>query len=204
MGIYAEWIYPWILDVTDPSKLDEQRGLLLKSVTGDVLEIGMGTGSSLPHYPDRIRKVTVIEPSTGMHRRALRRAAAAGRTLEIHQLEGERLPFHDRSFDSVVTLLVLCTVSDIDAVLGELYRVLRPGGRCFFLEHVVSSKPRIRWWQQRLNRLQRIATCGCELIRDTEKNLRNSSFEIESLEHATLPGVASLYPLIRGVAAKPG
>jgi ubiquinone/menaquinone biosynthesis C-methylase UbiE len=204
MGIYAEWIYPWILDVTDPSKLDQQRARLLRSVTGDVLEIGMGTGSSLPHYPDPIRKVTVVEPAPGMHRHALRRATASGRTLEIHQLEGERLPFDDGSFDSVVTLLVLCTVSDIDAVVGELFRVLRPGGRCFFLEHVLSESPRVRWWQRRMNRLHRMVTCGCELTRDTEKTLRGSDFRIESLEHATLPPIAFLYPLIRGIGVKPG
>ena len=203
MGLYADRIFPWLMDATDPPEVDEQRALTVREVAGDVLEIGLGTGMTLPHYPDAVRKVTAVEPAGGAHPRAKRRAAQAGRTLELTQLAGERLPFEDARFDSVVITLVLCTAEDVPAVLAEAYRVLRPGGRYFFLEHVAAEDGKLRRWQQRLNGISKTLACGCDLTRDTERAIRASPFAIDTLDRATLPGFNALYPLIRGAARKP-
>ncbi len=183
--------------------MDEQRVLALQGVTGDVLELGLGTGATLPHYPDSIRTITAIEPTGGMHKLAARRAANAGRKVELHRLAGEELPFEDSSFDAVVSILVLCTVSDVRAVLAEAYRVLRADGKLHFLEHVGSSDPGVRAWQRRLNSVHKVLACGCELVRDTERVIRSSRFTLEGLEHSTFRGMNALYPLIRGTALKP-
>ncbi len=203
MKFYREKVFPWILDLTDPPGMDEQRGLALRDGAGDVLEIGLGTGLSLRHYPDSVRTLTAVEPTGGMQKRAVRRATEAARTLEVHRLAGEELPFEDGRFDAVVSILVLCSVDDVPAVLAQAYRVLRPGGLFLFLEHVVSSEPRIRAWQHRLNSVNKVLGCGCELIRDTEGAIRSSRFAVENLERATLPGLNAIYPLIRGFSRKP-
>lgn len=203
MGFYADRVFPWLMDTTDPPELAEQRALTLRGVGGDVLEIGLGTGLSLPHYPDEVRTLSAVEPTGGMHPRALRRAAEAGLTLDLATVAGERLPFEDGRFDAVVITLVLCTAGDVAGVLAEAHRVLRPGGRYHFLEHVRSEEPRVVGWQRRVNGAHKVLACGCDLTRDTERAIRESRFTVESLEHATMPGFNALYPLIRGVATKP-
>ncbi len=182
--------------------MDEQRALALQGVAGDVLELGLGTGATLPHYPDSVRSITAAEPTGGMHKLAVRRAAEAGRSVELHRLAGEDLPFEDGSFDAVVSILVLCSVSDVRAVLAEAYRVLRPDGKLHFLEHVGSRDPSVRAWQRRLNTVHRVLACGCELVRDTEQLIRTSRFTLEGLEHSQFGGMNAIYPLIRGTALK--
>ena len=138
-----------------------------------------------------------------MHKIAAKRAREAGRKVEMRQLAGEELPFEGGSFDSVVSVLVLCSVRDAQAVLSEGYRVLRPGGKLYFLEHVLSADPRVRAWQYRLNFIHKVLACGCELVRDTEQTIRTSRFMLETLERAAFGGMNAIYPLIRGTALKP-
>jgi ubiquinone/menaquinone biosynthesis C-methylase UbiE len=140
-----------------------------------------------------------------MRRRAMRRAVARSLEIEWHRGSGERLPFGDERFDSIVVVDVLCTVDDVDAVLAEAYRVLRPGSRLHFLEHGIGQTEKIRKWQRRLNGLNRLTACGCNLTRDPERHIRQSRFEVDALVHVSpLPGTGALYPHIRGTATRPG
>ncbi len=204
MGFYAEKNFPWLLDKLETPEMGEQRALVLNGVSGVVLEIGLGTGANLPYYPDDVRLLTAVEPSAAMQPRAEQRAKQAGRTITLTQQAGERLPFEVERFDAVVITLVLCTVEDVGTVLTEALRVLRPGGRCHFLEHVASPDPKVRKWQDRLNGVNKVVGCGCNLNRDTESAIRAAGFCIGRFDRPTLPRImGKLHPLIRGVATKP-
>jgi ubiquinone/menaquinone biosynthesis C-methylase UbiE len=204
MGLYADHIFPWLLDHTEAQEMDEQRRLALREVKGDILEIGIGTGGNIPYYPDAVEVLTAVDPSDGGRRRALRRAEARGLRVEWRRGTGERLPLADEAFDSVVLVDVLCSVKDADAVLAEAHRVLKPGGRLHFLEHGLARQEQIRKWQRRLNGFNKLTACGCELTRDPEKHLRGSSFRIDELVQVPpFAGTGALYPHIRGIATRP-
>lgn len=204
MSVYANILFPWLLDLTQPKEMAEQRRLVLEDVRGQILEIGIGTGLNLPYYPNSIKTLAAIEPSHAIRRRALRRANARGISIEWHQGKGEQLPFEKDSFDTVVLVDVLCTVDSVIRVLGEAYRALKPRGRLHFLEHGLAHQNSIRKWQIRFNGLSRAIACGCELTRDIEKDLRNSSFLVEELVHVSpFSGINVLYTHIRGKAIKP-
>ena len=118
----------------------EMRSRLLANASGRVLEIGAGTGLNLTHYPESVTELVVTEPESPMLRRLERKVAGARPAVRVVQTEAESLPFEDQSFDTVVSTLVLCTVRDPDATLAEIRRVLKPGGRFLFLEHVRDRK----------------------------------------------------------------
>jgi ubiquinone/menaquinone biosynthesis C-methylase UbiE len=204
LDFYKHKIFPWLLDVNQPKELAEQRRLALRDVMGEILEIGIGTGANLPYYPENIKALTAIGPSAALHPRARRRALASGRKVEWYQGGGEHLPFKEGRFDTVVTVDVLCSVDNVDMVLGEAYRVIKPGGRFHFLEHGIAQDEKIRKWQIRLNGWNKITGGGCELTRDIEKHIQNSSFLMEELVHvAPFSGTKVVYTHIRGVAVKP-
>lgn len=201
MGFYSNKVFPWVLDVTEPREMAEQRRLILRDIKGEIPEIEIGTGVNLSYYPDNIKVLTGIEPSDAMHPHAKQRADATGRTLEWYRGQGEQLPFDEGRFDTVVMVNVLCTVENVDAVLGEAYRVLKPGGRLHFLEHGFSKEEKIRKWQIRLNGLNKVIACGCELTRDIEKHICDSSFFIDELVNVSpFSGMNVLYTHIRDVA----
>ncbi len=166
MGLYSERIFPYLLDLSmTDAILGDYRRAALANVTGEVLEIGFGTGLNLPYYPDRIRQLTTVDPSPGVHRLAQKRLAASPIAVDHRMVSGEALPMGDRSFDSVVSTFTLCSIPKIEAALAEIYRVLKPGGRFFFVEHGLSHEPGIQTWQHRLTPLQKRIAGGCHLDR---------------------------------------
>jgi SAM-dependent methyltransferase len=167
MGLYRRVVFPWLCDLLLGSPVVARyRQELLAGVDGNVLEIGLGSGLNLPHYPKHVRTVTAVEPNAGMQSRARRRAEQAGVTVDVRACGGEQLPFADGSFDCVVSTFTLCSITDGGRAVAEAYRVLRPGGRFLFLEHGLSPDPRVRRWQCRLNRIQSWLGDGCRLDRD--------------------------------------
>ena len=176
---------------------------LLVNASGRVLEIGVGTGLSFAHYP-AVDELVGVDPSEPMLRRARRRAAELGRDVALVEAPAEALPFEDESFDTVVSLAVLCTVADPQRALSEISRVLRPGGRFVFLEHVRSPDPTLARWQDRLERPWGWFAGGCHPNRPTEQLLAGAGFWIDRLDRSTLPKVPPLArPLIRGIARRP-
>ena len=178
------------------------RRNLLADVRGRVLEVGVGTGLSFPHYPD-VDELVGVEPSGPMLRRARRRAAETGREIELVQAPAEALPFPDDSFDTVVAMTVLCTVADLDRALAEIRRVLRPNGRFVFVEHVRADDPKLARWQDRLERPWRWVGGGCHPNRRTLQAIESAGFEVTTLEEGALEGVPSLVrSSIKGSAVK--
>lgn len=174
---------------------------LLAEATGAVLEIGGGTGVNLPHY-DEVDSLVVTEPEPAMLRRLRRKAGEQGSPAEVVRAPAEDLPFEDASFDTVVSTLVLCGVDDQARALGELRRVLRPGGRLLFLEHVRSEDPGVARLQDRVTWLNR-RLFGCDCNRQTLAAIEAASFTISHVEHAELPKAPKFVrPLILGAATR--
>ena len=171
----------------------ELRRKLVAEARGRVLEIGVGTGQSFTHYP-QIDELVGVEPSEPMLRRARQRAADTGRQITLVEAPAEQLPFDDEMFDTVVTMAVLCTVDDPERSLREIRRVLRPGGRFRFLEHVRSPSPRLASWQDRLERPWGFLAGGCHPNRNTLESIESAGFEVVDLEQGELPGQV---PLVR-------
>jgi SAM-dependent methyltransferase len=177
------------------------RRAVIGQAHGRVLEIGAGTGFNLAHYPPEVDEIVVTEPSRGMLVRAERRAAELGRSVQIVEAAAERLPFEDASFDTVVSTLVLCSVEDQSRALAEIRRVLKPGGRLLFIEHVRSDDPRLARWQDRLERPWGAIGMGCHPNRATLEQIEAGGFEVEELERGKLPKSPPLVrPMISGRA----
>jgi ubiquinone/menaquinone biosynthesis C-methylase UbiE len=124
--------------------------------------------------------------------------------VEIVDAPAERLPFPDESFDAVVGTLVLCSVPDPAACLAEVHRVLRPGGRLVFVEHVAATdRDRLHRWQQRLEPLWKRVAGGCHLTRPTEQLIVDAGFSTEGVEHGTLHKAPPVVrPLVAGSAVR--
>jgi len=183
--------------------LASHRHRLLSSVQERVLEIGFGTGANLPYYPKRVKSLVAIDVNPGMSPLAKRRIKEYGRQVDHRILDVEKLPFSDGEFDSVVSSWTLCSVKDTQRALEEIHRVLNPLGCFFFLEHGLSPDSRVQRWQYRLNRLNRMVACGCELIRPIPKNVERAGFIIDSLEEFYIPKIPSTHGyMYQGVARK--
>jgi SAM-dependent methyltransferase len=207
MGLYSERIFPWLLDRSlGHPRIEARRAALVRQARGQVLEIGFGSGATLPFYdPAKVTGLTVVEPSEGMNRRAAARLAASPVPVTSVPGAGEHLPFGDASFDTVVTCLTLCSVADVAQVLTEIRRVLRPGGDFLFLEHVLSEDADRQRWQRRLTPLQKVIGVGCHLDRDSAAMVRAAGFDLPAVTAELEPAfgvVAPLVPLIAGVAAR--
>jgi ubiquinone/menaquinone biosynthesis C-methylase UbiE len=175
---------------------------LLAGAGGDVLEIGGGTGANLTCYGPAVRSLTVTEPAPPMLRRLERRVREQRPATRVLRAPAEDLPFEDGSFDVAVSTLVLCGVGDQPRALRELHRVLRPGGRLLFLEHVRSADPGTARLQDRVNWLNRLMVC-CDCNRPTLDAIRRSGFTVTELEHTALPEApAYVRPTILGSAAR--
>jgi ubiquinone/menaquinone biosynthesis C-methylase UbiE len=208
MGLYSERVFPWLLDrALGHPAIDARRAALVGQASGAVLEIGFGSGATLPFYdPARVTQLTVVEPSAGMNARAAARLAESPVPVVSVPGAGERLPFPDAGFDTVVTCLTLCSVADPPRVLAEIRRVLKHSGSFLFLEHVVSDDADRRRWQTRLTPLQRVIGVGCHLDRDSAAMIRAAGFALPPTAQQIEPAfgaLAPLAPLIQGQAVSP-
>lgn len=162
------------------------RHWVAAQATGDVLEIAIGTGLNLPHYPERVR-VTGIDVSAAMLEVAARRAERIGRKIDLRHADAHALPFADDSFDTVVSTLSLCTIPDPDVAVHEVRRVLRPRGRMLLLEHVRSSNRAVRGVQRALEPLAHRFE-GDHLLREPVDYLESAGFEVVQL-HRSKAGI---------------
>lgn len=200
-------IYDRFMRGAEEACLDRWRSELLRDVGDEVLEVGAGTGVNLRHYPATVRRLVLAEPDRHMRRRLLSRCGGIPGRLpaEVWDEPLEGLPVAPGSFDAVVSTLVLCSVPDLHAALAEIFRVLRPGGRFVFLEHVAADGSRKRLkWQRRVEPVWRLLAGDCHLTRRTEEAIIAAGFEIEHIRRESIRKAMPLIrPSIRGVARKP-
>jgi len=184
--------------------LADRRRALLTHARGRVLELGAGTGLNLAHYPPGIEQLVLTEPEEPMLRLLRARAAGHRPPATVVAAPAERLPFADASVDTVVATLTLCTVDDLAAALREVRRVLVPGGRLLFLEHVRAGDARQARWQDRLHPLWKRIAHGCHCNRATLAAIEAAALDVQDVEHARMPRAPRIVePLVVGIAVKP-
>jgi ubiquinone/menaquinone biosynthesis C-methylase UbiE len=196
-------MYDRAFEAAEEAGLREMRRQLLVEAEGRVLELGAGTGLNLDLYPQEIGELVMLEPDPHMAKRLRGAAATSSRRLSVSEAPAERLPFEDASFDVVVSTLVFCTVPDPVAALAEVSRVLKPGGRLLFLEHVRAEDPGLARWQDRLEKPWRFLGDGCHCNRDTVATIESSALRLKDVERAEFPKAPPIVkPLVRGSATR--
>lgn len=202
MGFYSERVLPHLINwacSTNPNQ--KQREKIVPLATGDVLEIGFGSGLNLPFFDtDKVRKIWGLEPSEGMRRKAQPMVDAAGIEVEFIDLPGEQIPLESNSVDTVLVTYTLCSIPDAIAALEGMRRVLKPGGKLLFCEHGVAPDRKVRRWQHRLNSPWRRIAGGCNMNRDIPDLIRKGGFEITVDERMYVPGAKILSYNYWGVA----
>lgn len=197
-----------ICPALDRGGLAEHRERLLSGLSGRVLEVGAGSGMNFLKYPAGVTELVAMEPESFLCQ-YMRRQVVAGipRTVEVVRGVAEQLPFAAGSFDGAVVSLMLCSVTDPRRALDELFRVLRPGGRLHFLEHVRAGSAGLR-------RVQRVFDAtfwpplfgNCHTYRDTGATIRAAGFTLVRVQELRFPEMRIALPTsphILGVAARP-
>lgn len=197
-------LYDRMLAASEEAGLGERRERLLAEASGRTLELGAGTGVNLAHYPGAVSELILTEPFEPMAKQLRERVAASGREARVVVAPAERLPVEDASIDTVVVTLVLCTVGDLPATLAEVDRVLKPGGRLLFMEHVRSpDDPRLARKQDRFEKPWRFVGHGCHPNRDTIAAIEASPLELGTVERDRVPKAVSIVkPLVIGSARR--
>ncbi len=203
MGFYSRRILPYLLDwaMSDPN-LAKYRQEVLADVQGEVLEIGFGTGLNLSYYPENIQKIIAIDANPGVNALAQKQIQASSITVDYRVLNGENLPMADNTFDSVVSTWTLCSIANVEQALQEIYRVLKPGGRFFFVEHGLSNEPQIQVWQNQLTPLQKVIADGCHFNRNIRQLVKNQfdTVILKEFYADKIPKISGY--LYKGVASK--
>jgi ubiquinone/menaquinone biosynthesis C-methylase UbiE len=193
--------YDRLMAGPEKAVLRGRREALVSRVTGDVLEVGGGTGANLPFYGAGVEELVITEPEEPMARRLQRKLAGYSLPARVVRAPAEELPLEDASFDFVVSTLVLCTVDDPARALAEIHRLLKPGGQLVFLEHVRSDDDGLARWQDRLHGVQVRLGHGCHCNRRTLENIERAGFSITELERDRMRKAPPIVrPLIAGLA----
>jgi len=194
-------LYDPLLWVGETAGVREYRKDVLSRARGWTVEIGSGTGLNLPHYPDDLDELVLIEPDAAMRSRLERTLSRSGRRARLVDASAERLPFADRSVDTVVSTFVLCTVDAPDLALREIARVLRPDGQLLFIEHIRSESPTLAYWQDRLAGPWRRFARGCRCNRASAELMVSCGLELEDVRESSWHAMPPIVrPLIAGRA----
>lgn len=203
MGWWSERVVPRVVDAAlRGDDVEALRADACAGLSGTVLELGFGSGRNVPHYPAAVTQVLVVEPSDVAWSTAQPRVAASGVPLARVGLDGARIDLSDGSVDHVLSTFTLCTIPDVAGALGEVGRVLEPGGTFHFVEHGRSPDPSVSRWQERLDGLHRSLLGGCHLTRSVEALVGGSGLAIDRMRHEYAPGPKALGYLTIGRATK--
>lgn len=205
MSFLGAFFYDWVLSPAEDACLGNWRKELLKDTHGSVLEIGAGTGLNLEHYPGSLSSLIVSEPDQHMRMQLEKKILARKTIAQVSTGKAEEINAKNESFDFVVATLVCCSVTDLDRVLSEIKRVLKPGGHFIFLEHVAApAGSRRRRWQNIINPVWKRLAGNCHLNRETESAILAAGFKIQGIRRESMrKAIPVVRPTIRGIALKP-
>ncbi len=203
-GRFFARVYDKLMASTEEAMMRQTRAELLAGASGRVLELGAGTGLNVEHYTGNVTELVLCEPEAPMAKQLRHRVSQANVPARVVEAPGEQLPFGDNEFDTVVSTLVLCTVIDPEQTVAEVARVLKPGGKLLFAEHVRSESPRLAKWQDRMHGINKFIGHGCNCNRETAKTISASPLAIDQARDDTLAKAPPwVRPLIIGSAVKP-
>jgi ubiquinone/menaquinone biosynthesis C-methylase UbiE len=202
MGVYGDQVLPRLLNFSCGMKsIRPWREQVCEGLSGEVVEIGFGTGLNVPYYPKSVTSVSAVEPADLGWRLAARRLAQSAVPIERNGLDGQSLPFDDDRFDTALSTWTLCTIPDVDAALGELRRVLKPGGTLHFFEHGLAPDLNVQRTQHRLEPVQKLVFGGCHLTRPIVSLLEDAGFTVSAANSFYLkPGPKSVGAVTIGTA----
>jgi ubiquinone/menaquinone biosynthesis C-methylase UbiE len=204
MGFYGEQLLPRFQDkIMGRKPIGAVRARVCASLRGEVVEVGFGTGLNARHYPPEVAKILAIEPSTVCMRIAKPRIARSQARVELAGLSGEHLDLPSDEYDCVLSTWTLCTIPDIAVALGELRRVLKPGGTLHFVEHGRAPDANVALWQSRLEPLNKRLAGGCHLTRDIPRMLEGAGFAVDQLHTYYFKGEPKVFGFtFEGIAEK--
>ena len=190
MGLYNKYVLPKVVDWTCKQKPNmRQRMKVIPLATGNVLEIGIGSGLNLPLYNNNnIKHLTAIDPSKEMWDKNLIDTETLPFEFAFTKAFAENIPEENDSFDTVVITYTLCTILDTNKALEEMRRVLKPNGKLIFCEHGKAPEKSIQKWQNMINPLWKRFGGGCNLNRDIPLIIEENGFKISKMETMYIPG----------------
>jgi ubiquinone/menaquinone biosynthesis C-methylase UbiE len=189
VGWYERQVVPRLVDVFCANKrMEPLRRRALEEVSGTIVELGFGSGGNMPAYPDAVAKVVAVDPSLVGRKLARERIGARPIEVEFVGLDGTELDLPDASVDNAVSTWTLCTIPDAVAAVREVRRVLRPGGRFYFLEHGLAPDAKVAKNQNRFDGLQQRLAGGCHLNRDIGALVENGGLTLERCENFYVAG----------------
>lgn len=203
MSFYTDQVLPRVMDVLmRGQELATVRARVASGLSGEVLEVGFGSGLNVAHYPPAVTRLFAVDPAKVGRKLAAPRVAASGVPISYVGLDGQSLPLPTDSVDHALTTWTLCTIPDVERALVEIKRVLRPGGSLHFVEHGRSADPRVARQQDRFTPLQRRIAGGCRLNRPIDTLITGSGLDLTQLDTYYLRGLKAVNFSYEGLATK--